>query len=609
MFKKLINNKVVANYFIYGVSFLVALIILVAMLQTTRVNGFFAMIENKTFDVRQNILVATGSKKPNKDIVIVAVDDASYEYVLEHYGEWPIPRDVYANLVHFLEKQQPKEVAFDLMFVKSLKSKHDADAALVKAMKDYDNVFTAMNFDNQSYDLRKPITLPNNLSVNVVNKSKKIDFTTDLIFSNCRGILPQILEGTDNVGLINVSRADDGILRKMPPFMVYQGKFYPHMALILGLDYLKKTENLELNDFYIDKNSDLIIGKRKIPIDADGGAIMNWYGPSRQTYTHVPMYKLIKAMEGDTSVENFDFKDKIVYFGTTAVSLYDTKSVPVDKLYPGVEVHATYLNNLLDNNFIKKIDNNINILISIVLALFVGFIVISTSSTIVALGTTILTTLGYVILTYYAMHFFNLWIAIVLPVLAITLIFISAFIIKYLIKSRDFEHQYMLATTDGLTELYNHRFFQDQMRMQIDNSKRYNNHFSLIIIDIDFFKKFNDTYGHQAGDAVLKQVAQTLKRNVRATDIVCRYGGEEMSIILSNTDKDEAFFTAQKICDAVAVKPYKLNAVDESHVTISLGVATYPQDGETPQALIEKADNGLYSAKENGRNRVGVLHK
>jgi len=129
----------------------------------------------------------------------------------------------------------------------------------------------------------------------------------------------------------------------------------------------------------------------------------------------------------------------------------------------------------------------------------------------------------------------------------------------------------------------------------------------LILIDIDFFKKFNDTYGHQAGDAVLKQVAQTLKKNVRSTDVVCRYGGEEMSIILSNTDNDEAIITAQKICQAVAKRPFKLSADQESHVTISMGVATYPKDGTTPAELIERSDKGMYAAKENGRNQVGLV--
>ena len=142
------------------------------------------------------------------------------------------------------------------------------------------------------------------------------------------------------------------------------------------------------------------------------------------------------------------------------------------------------------------------------------------------------------------------------------------------------------------------------MIVGVDNFKRYNNVFSLILIDIDFFKKFNDTFGHQAGDTVLKQVAQLLKSNVRATDVVCRYGGEEISIILPNAGKDLAIPTAEKICHRIAEKRFKLNNNQESSVTVSLGVATYPADGEDASQIIEAADKRLYQSKHNGRNQV-----
>ena len=210
----------------------------------------------------------------------------------------------------------------------------------------------------------------------------------------------------------------------------------------------------------------------------------------------------------------------------------------------------------------------------------------------------------YILISYYALRFENLWLELIYPLIFSIAAFTLAYIGKYLVKSRDFEQQYKLATTDGLTELYNHRYFQEQIRMQVEQAKRYSTNFSLIIIDIDFFKKFNDTFGHQSGDAVLRQVAQTLKKNVRSTDIVCRYGGEEMSIILPNTIKDEAFTTAQKICNRVAEKKFKLIGDKETGVTISLGVATFPFDGDTAQKIIEAADKKLYEAKNNGRNQV-----
>lgn len=568
------------------------------ILKNANLASFVDTIENRTFDLRQSILINEGAKKPSEDIVIVAIDDATYEYILDNYGEWPLPRDTYAKVINYLEQQSPRSIVFDLMFVKSIKSSNGADEMLINSFQKYNNIFTSMNFDNQSEDLRIPPELPDKLSLNIQNNSK-INFS-QLTFSNCRKILQGIIDATSNIGIINVSRSDDGILRKMPLVVKYKDKFYPQLALKVGLNYLGETQQT----FTIDKHSDLHIGDRRIYLDKDGSAILNWYGPAG-TYTYIPMYQLIKAVNGEKTELDYDFSNKIVYFGTTAASLFDIKTVPTGKIYPGVEVQATYVNNILDNNFIKKVDRGYTIVLSLLLALLIASVVTRVNSAFAASMMSLSTYFVYILIAYYAMRFENLWLELIYPLIFSIAAFTLAYIVKYLIKSRDFEQQYMLATTDGLTELYNHRYFQEQIRMQVEQSKRYSNNFSLIIIDIDFFKKFNDTFGHQSGDAVLRQVAQTLKKNVRATDIVCRYGGEEMSIILPNTTKDEAFATAQKICNRVAEKTFKLTGNNETHVTISLGVSTFPFDGDTAPKIIEAADKKLYNAKNNGRNQVG----
>ena len=212
----------------------------------------------------------------------------------------------------------------------------------------------------------------------------------------------------------------------------------------------------------------------------------------------------------------------------------------------------------------------------------------------------------YLYYSTYVMDKYNIWVWIVIPLMLNIFVFVCSYIIKYLIKSRDFEYTYKLATTDGLTELYNHRFFQDKMKEKIKVAERNNSVFSLIIIDIDFFKKFNDKYGHQAGDAVLKHVASTLKSCVRAEDYVCRYGGEEMTIILNNINEEAAINIAQKICSTISSKKYPLTPDLEVNITISLGCAAYPKCGKTPAELIDYADKCLYYAKENGRNQVGI---
>ena len=539
--------------------------------------SFIGSMENRTFDIRQNLSANSGVRHHNKDIVIVAIDDGSYEYILDKYGEWPLRRDMYAKMVDYIEAQQPKTVAFDLMFVKSMKSDIESDNALINVFKKYDNVYTSMNLDNQPEDLRIPPQLPEKLTV------KPYPNVKDTIeYSNCRVILQGILDATSNIGMINVSRSDDGVLREMPLYLKYNGKYYPQLGYRVALAS-GNVKNVQPNE--------------------DASVILNWYGPAG-TFENISMYKLLKAVENN-DIKAFDFHNKIVYFGATAASLFDIKTVPVDKVYPGVEVQATYVNNLLDGSLIKQCPEYVNILAGLLLALLTVIYVMKIQSMPTAFGLSVTISAFYVMFAYELMRFKYYWIKIVSPLSIVLFAFILAVIVKYLIKSRDFDTQYKLATTDGLTELYNHRYFQEQMQRFVSHSDRYNTVFSLIIIDIDFFKKFNDNFGHQSGDAVLRQVAFALKKNVRATDIVCRYGGEEMSIILPNTKNEEAVAIANKLCTIIGTKKCKLANGKESNVTISLGVSTYgEEDGLTPTELIASADKRLYHAKENGRNRV-----
>ncbi len=166
-----------------------------------------------------------------------------------------------------------------------------------------------------------------------------------------------------------------------------------------------------------------------------------------------------------------------------------------------------------------------------------------------------------------------------------------------------FEKVKNMATTDGLTGVFNHRHFQEKFTEILLRAERYNEKFSLILIDIDFFKKVNDTYGHQVGDVVLKRVAQILKTVARKVDIVARYGGEEFAIICVNDDKKNASKLAERLrkeieSTTILYEGGKLN------VTASLGVASYPEDGKDKISIIEMADRALYRAKHEGRNRV-----
>ena len=166
---------------------------------------------------------------------------------------------------------------------------------------------------------------------------------------------------------------------------------------------------------------------------------------------------------------------------------------------------------------------------------------------------------------------------------------------------------YNQAVTDGLTGLYNRRHMQTALLDERQRAVRYGHPLSVIMLDVDGFKSYNDTYGHPQGDVLLKMLAGLLRDNVRAVDTVGRYGGEEFIILMPETTKEEAAHTAERLRCAVADAVFPGFADDPDMVvfkTISLGVATFPHDTDDAQTLVSLADQALYRAKRGGRNQV-----
>ncbi len=157
---------------------------------------------------------------------------------------------------------------------------------------------------------------------------------------------------------------------------------------------------------------------------------------------------------------------------------------------------------------------------------------------------------------------------------------------------------------DPLTGLFNRRYLMEVLTSEFERARRYGHHLSLLMLDVDHFKQINDRYGHLCGDMVLKDIASLLKSSVRSTDVVARYGGEEMVVLLLETDNNRAVEVANKLRQLVASRQIGCDSV-EIHVTVSIGVATWPYHGKSDfMELLEAADQAMYRAKEGGRNRV-----
>lgn len=334
-----------------------------------------------------------------------------------------------------------------------------------------------------------------------------------------------------------------------------------------------------------------------------------------QPYRTIPAWKVLDAMAdwkaGTMTTADKELaaylKDKIIFIGNLSTAGYDIKPTPIGRLMPGVVIQATVFDNLYQNRgYIVRLDPIQQALVTLLLCVLAAGLAYKSKTA--ALEFTVAGVLGllYIIVSTIVFKKFNLWLEIVYPVSIMGVATMLVLLYKYILRNKDYERTQAQANTDSMTGLYNHHFFKKHMSTSIERARQFNISFSLILLDIDFFKRFNDTYGHQAGDEVLRCVANKLKANVRMMDVVARYGGEEMAIILDGSTYEEALHLAQKVVKAVAEEAYPIAEGITKHVTISAGVATFPQHGRTISELVEHADKGLYNAKRNGRNQVGI---
>lgn len=166
-----------------------------------------------------------------------------------------------------------------------------------------------------------------------------------------------------------------------------------------------------------------------------------------------------------------------------------------------------------------------------------------------------------------------------------------------------YSHTKHLSVTDALTGLYNRRHFDNMIEREFLRAQRYSNELSLALIDVDFFKKVNDTYGHLCGDYILKEVAYLTLQTFRKTDMVFRYGGEEILILLTETPLEKAIIPLERLRKAIENYPFNYDNNDIK-VTVSIGVESLNENIYNVAELIQGADKALYHAKENGRNQV-----
>jgi len=496
------------------------------------------------------------------DIVIVNVDDATLTNLRQR---WPINRNFYTEFLNNISgnRTRPRVVAMDLVFAGKGNSPEE-DTRLADAIKNAGNVVIASYFNEEG-----ELILPED----VFARSAKA------------------------VGFISSPRDHDMAVRRAYPFVILKDGAFDYsfvfnaFALASGIN----TRNI----IYDERAGALILPKAKGSViflnSADYTIKINYFGQLRRLKI-IPFWKTLKSSD----MLNI-LKDKIVLVGTDIEMSHDVYPTPLG-LMSGIAINANALAGLLTHRFPREIPTAFNYIFLFIATFSVSFVTARLHNlkglllvmAIISTGfyATALLMSKDIMFDFFGLSFLA----------AISFVSIAAFKhIGILIENARLRK---LALTDGLTGLYGFRYFETRLNIEIKMALAQKMDLSLVILDVDHFKKINDTYGHDLGNKVLKKVASIIKKHTRHSDTVARFGGDEFAIILFRSDINSSRKMAQTVKDVIEEIEIKWQE-KVIKATISAGVASLREsDKTTAEGLLKTADEALYKAKAAGRNRV-----
>ena len=498
---------------------------------------------------------------------IVHIDMA--EDSIQGIGRWPWPRHNHAALVHILKEWGAKKIVFDVVF--SEPSTTFDDESLSQAIKEAGNVYLPVMME--SLGGQKPWIHP----------------------------LPEMERFVQGIGHVNISPDWDGTIRRIVPLLEYQGETQPYIGVKVAYDYLGKT---------VPK------GKMDIPTDSEGRVLINWVGKWKDSFQHYSFLDVFKSYaalrEGRTPwIPPDKIKDKICVIGLTALGLTAIKTNPMEAAFPAVGVQTNIMNSILTSRFVRPVTPTWNkvafLAIGFATALFFMFSR-QVFSMVFGLGVGLL----WILFAFWLFVAHGIWIYSMNPLFLIFELFVFSAVFSITIGKREQERLFALATRDGLTGLYIIRHFRALLNDTVMEVRKKQMPLSITLFDIDHFKKINDTYGHVAGDAVLKHLAQVVYSSVHIEgekgerNVPARYGGEEFIVMFKNCDlKDAAFNWGEKIRRRIEQETFTYEG-QTIPLTVSLGVATLRPGETVPDLMVLRADAALYRAKEEGRNRTCI---
>ncbi|MBL7071598.1 MAG: diguanylate cyclase [Candidatus Omnitrophica bacterium] len=511
---------------------------------------------------------------PSSDkIIIIELD----EDCIFKVGRWPWKRTWHAALTNAAKEFGVRALYFDILF--SEKASEEEDQVFSASIEEAKNVYLPFAFPEKTTDIENAL------------------FPIEKFSLYARGI-----------GSFNSYPDADGALRSLPVIFYAEDDVYFHIALKLAMDY-------DGSKFIEVRNDDIILfdakNEIKIPVIDGRKMLINWLDRWKYTFKHYSYLDVINAYQDMSegkkpSINTESFKDSICFVGATAIGLYDIAAIPIEAEYPAIGAIATAVNNIIDRRFIRRISDWRYWSLIFILALIPSLLISGERVT----RETLLTALVAAVFIVGNLFLFKrqVWFDPSLPLLSLIAAHIAVSTYNFVRISAERKSFFNLAVTDGLTQLFNIRYFKIIIRTECIMAKNEaRKQFCIIMTDIDHFKHFNDTYGHQVGDLVLRKVSDVLKDGVRSSDVVARYGGEEMIILLRGANLKRGLSVAEEL--RKKVENQKITDTKNTYnVTISLGVAGFDLN-DNEEKIIQRADEGLYRAKNSGRNRVETVEK
>ena len=544
---------------------------LAAAISLATAGGFFESAEIGILD--QFFRLRAIRAEPDKRILVVTISEED----ITALGQWPMSDGTLSELLVAIDKHHPVAIGIDIYRNLSVEP---GSEALTRTFERLTTVIGAERVVNE--------TVPPHKTLQRLRRSASVDLVVD----------------------------DDGRVRRgLMSVMSPSGEIKQGMAATLALLYLDQL-NISPQIIAGSDRQALVLGRSKITrfekndggyVNADDGGyqiLMNYRGGHQRFET----ISMSAVLAGDLTDEMV--RDRIVLIGSAAVSLNDLFHTPMDprEPVPGVHIHAHLISQLLDAALEgKPLLRTLPTFLALVwiaawlAATFAAYRSVLLKKSVKTdlsawkISTRLIALSGALATVSYALFLYNWWLPVALP-------FVSIVSLVGIGISNRHSHLQQLAALDELTQVANRRYFDQYLADALQRCE----HVSLILCDVDYFKLFNDSYGHPAGDDCLQKVAQALKTAVRRQDLVARYGGEEFVVVLPDTQLPEA----ENIADRIQRQMCALEVAHESSkvdkwVTLSgglIGVST--KDALLSNQVVEYADQALYSAKQSGRNRI-----